>query len=294
MQRVVHQARGHHQVEQELVLALPDVAKLGVVVVDLVDQVGALQQLHPDLPLMVGQRAVLLDHVDDLGQVALDLRSVAQAEAVHQLIGEVLSVAVAVQVDGIHECALVELGLDVGLHAHREMSTRRCHMVEAGAGRVAAVGQDMVAFPDRELRERLARACPLRLRHLEEITRQRRQAYAVMDAPQGARLARFLDRCRVEGPDLEVAIDRQRHPLFLEQGHAQRTQPIRRLLQPLEQRHARKVRQTSLSRSYDGLSQRMATAKMKQQNTQQGLRRLVLAQSFQGPALLCQLLPVGR
>ena len=82
MQRVVHQARGHHQVEQELVLPFADVAKLGVVAVDLVDQVGALQQLHPDLPLMVGQRAVLLDHVDDLGQVALDLRLVAQAEAV--------------------------------------------------------------------------------------------------------------------------------------------------------------------------------------------------------------------
>ena len=83
----------------------------------------------------------------------------------------------------------------------------------------------MVAGADRELRQRFSRARPLGPRQLEEVARQRRQAHAVVQAPQRPARARFLHRRRIHGPDLERASGDDRQTLLLEQADTQRVQP---------------------------------------------------------------------
>ena len=108
---------------------------------------------------------------------------------------------------------------------HNQPPARVDHVANAPGRRIAAVGQHMVAGADRELRQRFSRARPLGPRQLEEVARQRRQAHAVVQAPQRPARARFLHRRRIHGPDLERASGDDRQTLLLEQADTQRVQP---------------------------------------------------------------------
>ena len=88
-------------------------------------------------------------------------------------------------------------------NTHNQPPARVGHVASAPRRRIAAIGQHMVAGADRELRQRFSGARPLGPRQLEEIARQRRQAHAVVQAPQRPARARFLHRRRIHGPNLE-------------------------------------------------------------------------------------------
>ncbi len=165
-------------------------------------------------------------------------------------------------------------------------------MAYAARRRVAPVGYHVIACADRELRERFAAAGALGTRELEEVARQRRQAHAVVHAPQRAGLARLLHRGRVKRPQLEAAPARHRDAVLLKQPHAQRVQPLLRLPQALQQRHIRQVGQIRLSRPHHRLPQRVPAPQMDQQRAQQVVHRLVLAQPLQRAGVLGQLPPL--
>ena len=121
-----------------------------------------------------------------------------------------------------------------GIDTHNQPPALVGHVANAPRGRIAAVGQHMVAGADRELRQRFSRARPLGSRQLEEVARQRRQAHAVVQAPQRPARSRFLHRRRIHGPNLERAPRDDRQALLLEQTDTQRVQPTLGLLQPFQ------------------------------------------------------------
>ena len=181
-----------------------------------------------------------------------------------------------------------------GIDTHNQPPARVGHVANAPRGRIAAVGQHMVAGADRELRQRFSRARPLGSRQLEEVARQRRQAHAVVQAPQRPARSRFLHRRRIHGPNLERGPRDDRQALLLEQTDTQRVQPTLGLLQPFQQRHVRQVRQMRLSGANHRLPQRVSATEVQQKGPQQVVDRLVFAQPLQRPGILRQFAPVLR
>lgn len=92
-------------------------------------------------------------------------------------------------------------------------------MLNPAGGGVTAIGQNILTRLDGELGQRFACASPCRFGELEEVTHQRGQADAIVNAPQRPRLTGLLDGRCIKGPDLKAAIGRHRHPLFAEQLH---------------------------------------------------------------------------
>ncbi len=178
-----------------------------------------------------------------------------------------------------------------GVDPDRDMAAAGRDMGDALRRGVATVGKHEVPGRNRELPERLSGPLALGGGDPEMVADQRRQGDAVMDAPQGAGLAGFLDRRRVEGPHLEAGLARDRDAQFAEQRQAQGPKPRLRLSQPLHQRHVRKVRKPGLPGPDRGLPQRMPAAKMDQQDPKQALRILVLAQPLQGSRRNRELVP---
>ena len=99
-------------------------------------------------------------------------------------------------------------------------------MMNADGGRVASVGEDEITLANRKMCERLASPLAFGFSKFEEITAQRRQAYAVVNSPQRPRLARFFHGSGVEGSDLESLGNRDRDAMLLKQLHAHGVQPI--------------------------------------------------------------------
>ena len=122
----------------------------------------------------------------------------------------------------------VHSGSDPVFDTHNQPPARVGHVANAPRGRIAAVGQHMVAGADRELRQRFSRARPLGSRQLEEVARQRRQAHAVVQAPQRPARSRFLHRRRIHGPNLERGPrDDRQAPAPRTDGHTARaTNPL--------------------------------------------------------------------
>ena len=178
------------------------------------------------------------------------------------------------------------------IDTHNQPPARLDHVANPPRGRIPAVGQHMVAGADRELRQRFSRARPLDPRQLEEVTRQRRQAHAVVQPPQRPARSRFLHRRRIHRPDLERAAGDDRQTLLLEQTHTQRVQPTLGFLQPLQQRHVGQVRQTRLAGPNHRFPQRVSAAEVQQEGPQQVVDRLVLPQPLQRPGVPRQLPPV--
>ena len=177
--------------------------------------------------------------------------------------------------------------------AHNQPPSRVHYVVNAPSCRIAAVGEDMVAGPDWELRQRFSRAGTLRPRQLEEVAGQRRQAHAVVQAPQRPARSRFLHCRRIHRPDLERAPGDDREVLLLEQTDTQRVQPRLGFLQALQQRHVRQVRQMRLAGANHGFPQRVPATEVQQEGPQEVVDALVLAKSLQRPGVLRQLPPIS-
>ncbi len=118
----------------------------------------------------------------------------------------------------VERCALSRLQHQrTGIHPHGDLPSRGNHMMNPEGGGVTAIGQNILTRLNRELGQRFARASTRRFGELEEVTHQRGQANAIVNAPQRPRLAGLLDGRRIKGPDLKAAIGRHRNTLFPEQ-----------------------------------------------------------------------------
>ena len=179
------------------------------------------------------------------------------------------------------------------VHAHRHVPFASRDVLNPDRSRVAAVGQHVVARPDRELLERLAGAAPLRRGQLEEIAAERRQVDAVVKAPHRPGPAGLAHGRRIERPHLEAGVLGNRDPMLPEQFHAEGVKPFAGFPQPLEQGHVGQIGQARLPSPYHGFAQGMPAAKMDQQGPQQVFRRLVLAQALQGSGRGRQIQPIG-
>ena len=86
------------------------------------------------------------------------------------------------------------------VHAHGDQPAGRVHAPQARRGRILLVGQQVVARLHRNPGQGLARARALGRGQLEKVARQGRQPHAVVQSPQRAGLAGFLDRGGVDRP----------------------------------------------------------------------------------------------
>ena len=111
MQRIVHKPGGHDQIQKDLVLSFPNITQPAVVLIDLIDQVGILENPKASIFLVVCELwfdplfllfflfPVLFDHLDDLVKILLQLDLVTDVEPIHKVVDEILSVPILIEID---------------------------------------------------------------------------------------------------------------------------------------------------------------------------------------------------